>query len=209
MNQRKPGWLHKNYDIIRALIPQGSRVLDLGCGNGSVIRNLQIDKGVRGMGVEIDEEKIIECVKNGVPVIQGDLDLGLSKFRDNSFDFVILNQTLQVVRKPDFVLEEILRVGCKAIVGFPNFGFCMTRFALMTSGRMPVNNHLPFEWYNSPNIHLFTINDFKSYCKEKKILIHDSYYLQAAKASLLINLFPNCLATEAVFLLGKADKRCV
>lgn len=203
MIQRKPGWLHKNYDIIRALIPEGSRVLDLGCGNGAIIKHLQADRNVHGMGVEIDEEKVIECVKNGVPVVQSDLDGGLPFFSDQSFDYVILNQTLQVVRRPDFVIEEMLRVGKKAIVGFPNFAYVKTRLALMVEGRMPVNKHLPYEWYDSPNIHLFTVKDFIRFCRKRKIRILDSFYLQHARANLFISLFPNFFATEAVFLLGR------
>ena len=201
---RKIPWLHRNYDIIRALVDDGSRVLNLGCGDGSIFRGLQTDRGITGTGVEIDEEKIVQCVGNGVPVIQADVDRGLNDFKTGSFDFVIMNRTLQNLRRPEFVIDEMLRVGRKAIVGFPNFGFLPIRWSLFWTGRMPVTKSLPYHWYDSPNIHLCTISDFKDLCGKKRISILDSYYLRNDRAGFLINAMPNIQASEAIFLISRS-----
>jgi methionine biosynthesis protein MetW len=196
-------WLHRNYDIIRSLVDEDSTVLDLGCGDGSFLRDLRRDKNVRGTGIEIDEEHLIKCVGNGIPVIAGDIDRGLRQFKDRTFDYVVLNQTLQVIRKPEFVLEEMMRVGKRAIIGFPNFGYYKIRLSLLFRGRMPVTRTLPHEWHDSPNIHLFTIADFKDFCMKKGFRILDSFYLRENRADGIINAFPNLLASEAVFLIRK------
>ena len=209
----KPGragklpWLNRNSDIIRAIVTEGSRVLDLGCGDGTIFRDLRQEKGISGMGVEIDEERIIQCVKNGVPVIQADIDRGLNDFKTGSFDFVILNRTLQNLKRPDFVIDEMLRVGRKAIVGFLNFGYIGVRLSLLLTGRMPVTRSLPLNWYDTPNIHFCTIADFKDLCGRKKIDILDAFYLSGNRANLLISLMPNLEATEAVFLISRSDRR--
>jgi methionine biosynthesis protein MetW len=197
------GWLHRNYDIIRMLVREGTSVLDLGCADGTFLKNLKQEKNIRPLGIEINEEKVVQCIKNGIPVLAGNLDLGLPEFKDHSFDYVILNQTLQEVRKPDFVLDEMLRVGKKAIIGFPNFGHIATRFYLMMRGRMPVTRQIPFQWYNSPNIHFCTVRDFRIFCKDRGYKILDTFYYGAMEANFLISAFPNLLATEAVFLIEK------
>ena len=209
MTERIPGWLRRNYDIIRSLIPKGSSILDLGCGDGTIFKNLRLDRNIKGMGIEIDEEKVIQAIANGVPVVQADIDKGLGNFKNGSYDFVILNQTLQMVKKPEYVVSEMLRVGRKAIVGFPNFGSIKIRVDLFSKGRMPVNKNLPYEWFDSPNIHLFTIKDFIHFCHEKGYKILDTYYLQSARANFFISAFPNLLATEAVFLIGNSTGETV
>ena len=200
---KKSHWLYRNYDIIESLIQSNSSVLDLGCGTGDFLKLLKQKRNIRCQGVEIDEMKIVQCIKNSIPVIQGDLDEGLRAFQSNSFDYVLLNQTLQMVKKPELVLSEMLRVGRNAIVGFPNFGHYKIRWHLLKKGTMPMTQNLPFHWFDSPNIHLLTIKDFRNYCKRKNYKISDEFFLMREKANSIINLAPNFLATEAVFLLEK------
>ena len=154
------------YDLVVEEIPERSRVLDLGCGDGTLLFLLQENKGVNGCGVEISEEGVSRCLEKGVYSYQADIDEGLSDYRDNSFDYVILNQTIQNTKRPDLVLKEVLRIGKKVIVSFPNFGYYRIRLFLLFKGRMPVSKLLPYEWYNSPNIHLLTIKDMKRMEKE-------------------------------------------
>lgn len=161
------------YELIINAIPHNSRVLDLGCGNGVLLQRLQNEKGVTGFGVEISEYNVSQCIERGVYCHQGDIDEGLSDYKDNSFDFVILNQTLQSTKHPDFVLQETLRICKNTIISFPNFGFYVSRLQLLFKGTMPKNTLLPFEWYESPNIHLLTIKDFHELCKIKGYFVKD------------------------------------
>jgi len=153
-------------------IRAGSRVLDLGCGDGALLDFLQRERGVTGYGIEIDPANIIRCLDAGVNVIQSDLDRGLSDFGDHSFDYVVMTETLQAMRYPHHLLREMLRVGREGIVTFPNFGHwrCRLQIAL---GRMPVTEHLPHTWYNTPNIHMCTIRDFEALCRGEGIQILD------------------------------------
>jgi methionine biosynthesis protein MetW len=185
-------------------VDEGSRVLDLGCGDGALFRDLRRERGITGMGVEIDEEKIVRCVGNGVPVLQADIDRGLNDFKSGSFDYVILNRTLQTLKRPEFVIDEMLRVGRKAIVGFPNFGYIGIRLSLLLRGRMPVTENLPYHWYDSPNIHLCTVADFHDMCRRKAIAILDAFFLRGERANAVISAMPNVHATEAVFLIAKS-----
>ena len=150
------------YDIIINEIPEKSRILDLGCGDGTLIQELQQIKKVDGYGVEISAEGVSKCLEKGLYTYQGDIDDGLSDYKENSFDYVILNQTLQNTKKPVYVLAEIMRICKNAIISFPNFGNIKIRFQLLFSGRMPKNRMLPYEWYESPNIHLLSIKDLIS-----------------------------------------------
>ena len=152
--------LHLNYSIITEMIEENKNVLDLGCGNGTLLKMLKDKKNVQGKGIEINQDKVIECMEKGLSVIQGDIDEGLREFTDKKYDYVILNQTLQATEKPDYVIDEMLRVGKKVVVSFPNFAYWRVRFFLFFRGRMPKSKVLPFEWYNTPNIHLLTVNDF-------------------------------------------------
>ena len=196
--------LRSDYEQIISIISKGSNVLDLGCGSGELLEKLITEKNVSGRGVEIDENNIIECIKKGLSVFQGDLDEGLREYHDQSYDYVILNKTLQVVKKPDYVIKEMLRVGKKAVVSFPNFGYLGVRSQLFFRGYMPRTPVLPFEWYNTPNIHLLTIKDFYRYCRENNIKILQRIYLiNSTPIKGIKKLFANLLAEEAIFILKK------
>lgn len=155
---------------IAGWIAPGSRVLDLGCGDGSLLVHLRQQRGVTGYGIEIAQDNIVRCLDAGVNVIQSDLDRGLSDFADASFDYVVMSETLQAIRFPHRILHEMLRVGREGIVTFPNFGFWKCRLQI-GAGRMPVTEHLPHSWYNTPNIHMCTIRDFEALCARDGIAI--------------------------------------
>jgi len=195
---------HADYEQIAMLVPEGSRVLDLGCGNGQLLKMLMERKGVTGRGVDIDEENVVECIRKGLSVFQGNLDEGLADYQDKSYDYVVLNRTLQVVLKPDYVIKEMLRIGERAIVSFPNFGHWKVRLSLLLKGRMPVTRMLPFEWYNTPNIHLVTIKDFKRFCLVNGIDILNEVSLVNSRRvyDRRHRLFPNLLAEEGIFVIG-------
>ena len=164
-------------DVILTLIPEGVKVLDLGCGDCSLLHELVEKKKVRGVGVDIDSEQLINGLALGLDVYQGDLDEGLSDFPDQSYDYVIVNQTLQVVKHPRRVISEMLRIGRYGIVGFPNFAQWQLRRGLFFGGRAPKSPALPFEWYDTPNIRVLSIRDFFDYCRREGIQVVRSRYL--------------------------------
>lgn len=164
-------------DVIVKQIHAGSRVLDLGCGDGDLLVRLRREREVRGQGVELSQEHIYACVNNGVPVIQSDIDAGLKDFPDHSFDYVVLEETLQTLHKPNVVLEEMLRVGDIGIVSFPNFAHWLVRLYLAARGRMPISKRLPFRWYDTPNIHHLTLRDFQTWCEEAGATIDQGFVL--------------------------------
>lgn len=193
--------LRIDQQIISDWIPDGAKVLDLGCGNGALLSHLQ-QRGVTGYGLEIDNSRFAECILAGVNVIQSDLDEGLSQFADQSFDYVILSQTLQAIKRPDFLLREIIRVGKKGIIGFPNFGYWQCRVQLALGGRMPVSKTLPNAWYETPNIHLCTIQDFERLCADHHLTVLDhSIVNHEHKDTLGIRLLPNLFGQTAVYLV--------
>jgi len=151
---------------LESWVPENSRVLDLACGDGTLMRHLMENRGVSGYGLEIDSEQISKCMQLGINVIEKELVRDLDEFPTNSFDVVIMTQALQVMRFPDVILEEMLRVGRECIVTFPNFGQLRARSYLALHGRMPKTRSLPYEWYNTPNIHLCTISDFVAHCRK-------------------------------------------
>lgn len=189
-----------DHRIICQLVESGSRVLDLGCGDGELMFFLARDKSAKVQGIEIDEQEIYKCVAKGLSVFHGDIDSGLKEYPDDSFDYVILNQTMQQAKKADFVIREALRVGKKLIVGFPNFGYLNARISLFFRGKTPVTPSLPYRWYNTPNLHFLTISDFRSYCAERNIKILNSYYLRNDK---ITHIWPNLFAMNAIFVVSK------
>jgi methionine biosynthesis protein MetW len=185
--------------VIMDWIEHGASVLDLGCGDGELLARLIEAKQVHAQGIELSEQAIHNCVARGLSVFQEDIDTGLSDYADKSFDYVILNQTFQQVKKPDFVLKEALRVGKKTIVGFPNFLHISARLQLFFGGKVPVTPSLPYEWYDTPNLHFLSIADFQEYCKKREVQIERSAF--TAK-NIRVRLFPNLLAENGLFLLS-------
>lgn len=161
-----------DFDLIAGWVQPGERVLDLGCGEGALLRRLIDERGVRGWGVEIDVGKVIAAIGNGINVIQSDLETGLADFGDRTFEHVILSQTLQAMRHTESIVTEMLRVGREGVVSFPNFGYWKHRRDIL-NGHMPVSEDLPYQWYDTPNIHLCTIADFDDFCAKRSIVIKE------------------------------------
>lgn len=196
--------MRPDLDIIQHWIEPGSRVLDLGCGDGSLLEYLKREKGVLEIGLEIDERKIHACLEKGVNVIQQDLDKSLANFCDKSFDTVLLTQTLQAVSYPDVLIEEMLRIGHKVIVTFPNFGNWRSRVYLSLKGRMPVSNFMPYQWYDTPNIHFCTVRDFDALCRERQIRVMARTVVDHKhQGSWMIRQWPNLLGETAIYHLSR------
>lgn len=189
-----------DYAIISLLIEPGSRVLDLGCGDGALLEWLTENKGVEGRGIEIDSARVRQAITRGASVYQGDIDQGLSDYPDDVFDYVILSQTLQETRHPLRVLREMLRVGRHAIVAFPNFGHWHVRWSHLASGRAPRTKLFPHDWYDSPNIHFLTVKDFGELVKREGWRIEKQIFLAGRHT---IATFANLFAEVAVFLVRK------
>jgi len=189
-----------DFAIIADWIEPGSRVLDLGCGDGTLLSYLGYNKNVNGYGIEIDDEDITRCIRAGVNVIHMDLNEGLSEFDEDSFDYVVLSLTLQAIRRPDLLLSEMMRVGSEGIVTFPNFGNWRARLQLAFGGKMPVTRTLPNEWYNTPNIHLCTIRDFEQLCEKLGFEILERRAVDHVhKTGLGLRLLPNLLGQVALY----------
>lgn len=184
-----------DFAIIADWVKLGSKVLDLGCGDGALLGFLRGALEVRGYGVEKDDANILACMANGINVIQMDLEAGLSGFEAQSFDAVILSQTLQAVQNTEKILHEMLRVGREAIVTFPNFGYWKNRLQNLR-GRMPVSDSLPYQWYDTPNVHLCTINDFEAFCATHSIRIKERRVLTNGKA---VSVMPNLMGSLAMY----------
>ena len=180
--------------IVQWVAPQ-SRVLDLGCGDGSLLRTLWLQRQAPGYGVEIDDAKVLDCVDNDVNVLQVDLESGLSLFADQSFDCVILSETLQTIHRTEFLVREMLRVGREVIVSFPNFGHWGARLQVLL-GRMPVSDTLPYEWYETPNVHHCTTADFEDLCRRLRVRIRERLVLHKGQA---VTFLPNLLGSVALY----------
>ncbi len=192
--------LRPDLDIITRWIQPGSKVLDLGCGDGTLLQYLQENHQATGYGLEIDPDNIAKCISAGINVIQTDLNVGLSDFDEDSFDYVIMTQTLQAIKRPDLLLNEILRIGREGIVTFPNFGHWSTRLQLALGGHMPVSRTLPNFWFNTPNIHLCTIRDFEILCNQQDIhILQRSVVNYAHRSTIATRLLPNLLGEIALY----------
>lgn len=189
-----------DHQIIYRIVESGARVLDLGCGNGDLLYFLAREKGAKVQGIEVNDSAIYECVKKGLSVFHGDIESGLTEYPKQSFDYVILNQSLQEVEKVDDLIEEALRVGSKVIVGFPNFAFWGARLMLFFRGKAPITRSLPYNWNNTPNVRFLSISDFKDFCREKDLKVKEARYLGKKRS---VTLWPNLFALNAIFVVTK------
>ena len=183
-------------ETIARWVSPGARVLDLGCGDGRLLRHLWQSRQAPGYGVEIDDAKVLECIRNDVNVLQMDLEDGLSVFQDGSFDCVILSETLQAIHRQEPLMKEMLRVGREAIVSFPNFGFWKARIQIAFAGHMPVSKELPYQWYDTPNVHHCTLVDFESLCEKLGFRVLERVVLRDGDP---VSVMPNLLGSLAIY----------
>ena len=188
-----------DFNLIGQIVEPGSRVLDLGCGEGELLAWLIENKRILARGVEICAADVRKAIARGVSTYQGDIDEGLADYPDHAFDYVILSQTLQETRSPLLVLKEMLRVGRRAIISFPNFGHWSVRASMVVSGRAPRTKLFPYSWYNSPNIHFLSVKDFEELCQDQNFPVERRYFLNDSQR---VSFLPNLMAKTAVFLLG-------
>lgn len=197
--------LRPDLAMIARWVRPGSRVLDLGCGDGTLLRHLRDSREVTGYGLEIDADNIVRCIEAGVNVIRMDLDRGLDAFATDSFDYVILTQALQVVQRPDLLLDEMQRIGRESIVTFPNFGHWQCRLQIALRGRMPLTPSLPDEWYDTPNIHLCTVRDFEQLCRQKNLSILSRTVVDRHhRSNFWMRNMPNLLGQVALYSLQRS-----
>jgi len=191
------------HKIILGMVKKHASVLDLGCGDGELISALERENKSKVQGIEIDEQAIYKCVTKGLSVLHGDIDSGLLDYGDKTFDYVILNQSFQQVKQPDAVLKDALRVGKEVIVSFPNFAHYSARLQITLRGKTPITPSLPYEWYNTPNLHFLSISDFLDYCHRRGIKIIESVYIGKKRR---VMLFPNLFALIGVFFITDNNK---
>lgn len=190
------------YRAILEWIEEGSSVLDLGCGEGELLDLLVREKKVQAQGIEISEQAIYRCVARGLSVFHEDIDEGLAGYGDKTFDYVILNQSLQQVKKPDIVVKEALRVGRRVIIGFPNFAHYSARWQIFFRGMTPITPSLPYEWHDTPNLHFLSVSDFIEYCGRRGIKIINSVFIGRKRT---IKLFPNLFSLAGIFLISNGE----
>jgi len=189
-------------NIITSWVTPGASVLDLGCGDGMLLEKLVSEKHIHGQGIELDEEAIYRCVKRGLSVLHADIDSSLRDYANNAYDYVILKESFQQVKKPESVLLEALRIGREVIVSFPNFTHYSARLQLCFKGMTPVTPSLPYEWYNTPNLHFLSIRDFEVFCRRRRIEINKSTFIDKARR---ITLLPNLRALIGIFSISAQD----
>ena len=189
----------KDFEAISNWVQPDSTVLDLGCGDGSLLVNLQQTRHITGYGIENDDAGILQCVANGVNVIQSNLESGLKEIDDGAFDYVILSQTLQAMKRTEAVIDEMLRVGREALVTFPNFGYWKHRWQIL-NGRMPVSDNLPYQWYDTPNVHMCTVADFDAFCERKDLRVLGRLVMNHDREQPIL---PNLLGTLALYRLAR------
>jgi len=200
--------IRKDWDLIESLIRDKSRILDIGCGEGDLIQQLEKNLNAKVHGIEKNQELALKAIARGLSVTHGDAEKDLSQYSNQSFDYVILSQTLQAMVEPKKILKELLRVGSRAIVSFPNFGHWKIRLQLLLKGKMPITAGLPYSWYDTPNIHFFTLKDFQNLCNEMNIVIENSIGLtnKGKQFPIYGSLIPaNIITSEAIFLLSYKD----
>ena len=193
-------YVRPDFDVVTNWVPQGASVLDLGCGDGELLARLQRERGSKGYGVEIEDSAVLACLNRGLNVLQGNIESGLNLFDDGAFDVVILSQTLQATRHTEALVREVLRVGKSAIVTLPNFGHWSVRWQLGVGGRMPVSKRLPYQWYDTPNVHFSTITDFDVFCADKGITVERRAALAGGR---VVTFLPNVRGETAVFQIRR------
>lgn len=194
--------------VVASWIKPGTKVLDLGCGSGDLLHILSVDKDVRGTGIEAEEEKVTRGIEKGLSILHGDINEELFDYPDGCFDYVILSQTLQQVYEPAKLIREMLRVGRRGIVSFPNFAYYRIRGQLLFRGRAPVSRELPYEWYDTPNIRVITIRDFRRFCRKEGFAIAQETAVSTPhhhEKGAVVKIFPNLLATYGMFMLRRRD----
>jgi methionine biosynthesis protein MetW len=193
-----------DYRIIYKIVEPGSRVLDLGCGSGGLLKLLAEEKQAIVQGIELDDLAIHACVEKGLSVFHSDIDSGLQEYPDKCFDYVILNQSMQQVKRIEFVIDEALRVGRRVIIGFPNFANIRSRLVLFFRGKAPMTSSLPYHWYDTPNLRFLSISDFREYCRTNKITILAQYCLGPKRQ---VRVWRNLRASNAVFMITRETDR--
>jgi len=198
--------MHFDLQVIASFIEEKSRVLDLGCGKGDLLEFLKMNKQVEGSGIEIDEKKVISGIERGLPILKGDINEETQDYADDAFDFVILSQTLQQVYKPENVIREMLRIGKRGIVSFPCFNHVSIKLQLLFTSKAPITEELPYEWYNTPNIRVVTLKDFRIFCAKHKIKILEELAISShhkQTTGKVVRFFPNWLARYGIYLLTR------